>query len=161
MQVALLALRRQSGKPASTTLTSHGTRQMNIRIITLAGLALALGGCTTAAIKTNAIETRWNGQQAGVFFAKFGPPVADQPTGASTVYTWRGGYKTRTVPAKYAEGKGGKKGAILSPARTEYLRCEVQLTTSPDYVIRSVRTIVDKPGLNGAPSYCEEFLTAK
>src|SRR6218665_706618 len=125
--------------------------KMNIRIITLAGLALALGGCTTAAIKTNAIEARWNGQQAGAFFAKFGPPVADQPVGASTIYTWRGGYKTRTVQAKSAESKGGKRGALLSPARTEYLRCEVQVTTSPEYVIRSVRTIIDKPGQNGAP----------
>ncbi len=134
---------------------------MNIRIITLAGLALVLSGCTTATIsKPNAIETRWNGQQAGAFFAKFGAPMADQQTGASTIYTWRGGYRTRTVAAKYAEGSKGKKGALISPARTEYLRCEVQLTVSPDYVIRSVRTIIDKPGQNGAPSYCEEFLTA-
>lgn len=132
---------------------------MNIRIITLAGLALTLAGCTTASVVApNAIEKRWNGQPAGAFFAKFGPPVTDQTIGASTLYSWRGGYKTRTVPAKYAESKGGKKGALLSPARTEYLRCEVQLTVSQDYVIRSVRTIVDKPGLNGAPSYCEEFL---
>ena len=135
---------------------------MNIRIITLAGLALALGSCTTAPVggKPNALETRWNGQQAGIFFAKFGPPVSDQTTGASTIYTWRGGYKNRTVAAKYADAKGGKKGALLSPARTEYLRCEVQLTVSPDYVIRSVRPIVDKPGMNGGPSYCEEFLAA-
>lgn len=131
---------------------------MNIRIITLAGLAVALGGCTTAAVNPNAIEKRWNGQQAGSFFARFGPPVADHTTGASTIYTWRGGYRTRTVQARYAEGKGGKRGALISPARTEYLRCEVQLTVSPDYVIRSVRTIVDRPGLSGAPSYCEEFL---
>lgn len=133
---------------------------MNIRILTLAGLALALGGCTTTTLAPNPIETRWNGQQAGTFFAKFGPPTADQPTGASTIYTWRGGYKTRTVPAKYA-GDDKKKGKLVSPARTEYLRCEVQLTVSPEYVIRSVRTIIDKPGLNGAPSYCEEFLAAK
>ncbi|MCX8998547.1 hypothetical protein NOF55_15650 [Rhizobiaceae bacterium BDR2-2] len=131
---------------------------MNIRIITLAGLALALGGCVTATGAQNGIEKRWNGQQAGAFFAKFGPPVTDQQIGASTIYTWRGGYRTRTVQARYAEGSGGRRGALLSPARTEYLRCEVQLTVSPDYVIRSVRTIIDKPGVNGAPSYCEEFL---
>ena len=133
---------------------------MNTRIITLAGLALALGGCTTSTIALNPIESRWNGQQAGTFFAKFGPPTADQQIGASTIYTWRGGYKTRTVPAKYSGGEGTKKGKLVSPARTEYLRCEVQLTVSPEYVIRSVRTIIDKPGLNGAPSYCAEFLTA-
>lgn len=133
---------------------------MNTRIITLAGLALALGGCTTTTIAPNPIEARWNGQQAGTFFAKFGPPMSDQQIGASTIYTWRGGYRTRTVPAKYSGGDGKKKGTLVSPARTEYLRCEVQLTVSPEYVIRSVRTIIDKPGLNGAPSYCAEFLAS-
>jgi len=121
------------------------------------GLAVALAGCTTTGVAKNDVETRWNGQQAGMFFAKFGPPVGDAAAGRSTIYTWRGGHKTRVVPAVY-EQVDGKKGNIISKARTEYLRCEVQLTVSPDYIIRSVRTVVDRPGVNGGQSYCEEFL---
>jgi hypothetical protein len=36
----------------------------------------------------------------------------------------------------------------------------VQLTVSSDYIIRGVRTVVDRPGTNGGKSYCAEFLTA-
>ncbi|MDI6834559.1 hypothetical protein [Ciceribacter thiooxidans] len=132
---------------------------MNFRVITMAGLALALAACTTTGIARNGVEARWNGKQAGAFFAKFGPPVSDTAAGGNTLYSWRGGYKTRVVPAVY-EDLNGKKGKLLQRARTEYLRCEVQLTVSPDYVIRGVRTVVDKRGADGK-SYCEEFLAAE
>lgn len=131
---------------------------MNFRMLTLASLGLALAGCTTTGPASNATEARWNGQPAGAFFAKFGPPINDSNVGGATVYTWRGGYKTRTVAATYEELPNGKKGKMLTRARTEYLRCEVQLTVSPDYNIRSIRTVIDKPGQAGGPSYCEEFL---
>ncbi|AOG09636.1 hypothetical protein [Agrobacterium sp. RAC06] len=127
----------------------------------IATLCLAAAGCTTVGgAPTNEIETRWNGQQAGAFFAKFGPPVSDAASGSATLYTWRGGFKTRVVPATYEDLGDGKRGKLLTRARTEYLRCEVQLTVSSDYIIRSVRTVVDRPGTNGGKSYCAEFLTA-
>jgi hypothetical protein len=128
----------------------------------IAALCLAAAGCTTTGGgPKNEIEARWNGQQAGAFFAKFGPPVSDAASGASTLYTWRGGFNTRVVPATYEDLGNGKKGKLLTRARTEYLRCEVQLTVSSDYVIRGVRTVVDRPGTNGGKSYCAEFLTAE
>ncbi|MGF0536962.1 hypothetical protein ACQQ2Q_03135 [Agrobacterium sp. ES01] len=130
---------------------------MNFRATVTTGLILALAGCTTTGVPRNDVEARWNGQQAGAFFAKFGPPISDTAAGGSTLYTWRGGYQTRTIPAVY-ETINGKKGKMLHSARTEYVRCEAQLTVSPDYVIRSVRLVVDKPGIDGGPSYCEEFL---
>ena len=134
---------------------------MNFRVITMAGVLLALAGCTTTSISKNGIESRWNGQPAGAFFAKFGPPAADSASGGTTLYTWRGGYKTRTIAAVYEDLGDGKKGKLLKPARSEYLRCEVQLTVSSDYVIRGVRTLLDRPGTDGGKSYCEEFLTAE
>ncbi|MHA7970126.1 hypothetical protein [Rhizobium sp. CAU 1783] len=132
---------------------------MNFRVITMAGLALALAGCTTTGGAKGPIEARWNGQQAGAFFAKFGPPAGDTEAGGATLYTWRGGYKSRAVPAVYEDLGDGKKGKLLKQARTEYLRCEVQLTVSPDYTIRSIRTVVDRQ--TDGRSYCAEFLTAE
>lgn len=139
---------------------------MNLLKSTTTGLTVLLclvaAGCTTTTgTPKNEIESRWNGQQAGAFFAKFGPPVSDAASGTSTLYTWRGGFNTRVVPATYEDLGNGKRGKLLTRARTEYLRCEVQLTVSSDYVIRGVRTVVDRPGTNGGKSYCAEFLTAE
>ncbi|OOG67033.1 hypothetical protein [Sinorhizobium sp. A49] len=131
---------------------------MNFRMMTVAGLALALAGCTTTTgISKNAVESRWLGQPAGGFFAQYGPPLSDVESGSSTVYNWKGGYKTRKVPAQYETGKDGKRGKRISPARTEYLSCSVQLTVSSDYVIRSIRLLGDHKRADG-PSWCEEFL---
>jgi hypothetical protein len=134
---------------------------MRFRSLTLAGLALALSACTTTSISPKSpIEARWNGQSAGVFFAKFGPPLSDVSSGSDTVFSWRGGYKTARIPAQYAEGADGKRGKQTAAARTAYLSCTVQLTVSSDYTIRSIRTVSDRPGVNG-PSYCAEFLAAE
>ncbi len=130
---------------------------MNFRLMTVAGLALALAGCTTTGPARNAVESRWNGQPAGTFFAQFGPPQSDVENGDMTVYSWRGGYKKRTVPAQYAEGKDGKKGKKIASARTEFLSCSVQLTVSSDYVIRSVHVVGDRKTSTG-PSWCDQFL---
>lgn len=126
----------------------------------VAAFGLAAAGCTTTGSPKSDVEARWNGQQAGAFFAKFGPPISDTASGNSTLYTWRGGNKTRVIPATYEDLGNGKKGKLLTQARTQYLRCEVQLTVSSDYVIRSIRTVVDRPGVDGAKSYCAEFLAA-
>ncbi|MFB2550921.1 hypothetical protein [Ensifer soli] len=134
---------------------------MNFRMIaagasTLA-LTLALTGCTTVGLSTNAVETRWNGKPAGMFFAKYGPPASDVESGGSTVYAWKGGYKTRRIPAEYETLKNGKRGKRLSPARTVSLSCSVQITVSEDYIIRSVRILGDRKS-DAGQSYCEEFL---
>ena len=136
------------------------------RSVTLAAFAIALSACTTSTggstpsfTQKSPVETRWVGQSAGVFFAKFGPPQSDTETGSSTVYNWRGGYRKATIPARFEEGKDGKKGRQISPARTASLSCTVQLVVSSNYTITSVRTVSDRPGING-PSYCAEFLAA-
>lgn len=130
---------------------------MNFRMMTVAAMALALAGCTTVGPAQNAVETRWNGQPAGVFFARFGPPISDVASGDSTVYTWKGGYKSRKTPAQYETTKDGKRGKKTASARTEYLSCTVQLTVSSDYVIRNVHIIGGGKTSQG-PSWCEEFL---
>ncbi|MBB4064412.1 hypothetical protein [Gellertiella hungarica] len=132
---------------------------MNIRMIMLGSLAIALAGCTTTGggLPRNAIESAWNGKSAGTFFAQFGPPVSDAGDGGSIEYTWKGGYKTVRVPAKYAEGANGKKGKRIAAAQTRYLSCTVKLTVDESYTIRKITTISDRAGLNG-PSYCAEFL---
>jgi len=125
---------------------------MNIRMITAAGLLLALTGCTTTTavlptIASNPVQDRWEGQSAGRFFASYGPPIADRDDGGNRVYTWRGGYKTVTVAAK----KGARKGSKL------YLSCKADIVTNQSYVIRSVHILNDQPGVNGS-SYCAELL---
>ncbi|MBP1882987.1 hypothetical protein [Sinorhizobium mexicanum] len=131
---------------------------MNFRMMTVAGLALALAGCTTTSgVARNAVETQWLGKPAGIFFAQFGPPIGDVETGDDTVYSWKGGYKTRKIPVQYEKTADGKRGKRIAAARTEYLSCSVQLTVSSDYVIRAVRLVGDRKRVNG-PSWCEEFL---
>lgn len=151
-------------KAGRRTFNVQGAATMTFRNMLTAGLVAAFGlaaaGCTTTGVPTNEVEARWNGQQAGAFFARFGPPVTDTAAGNATLYTWRGGNKTRVIPATYEDLGNGKKGKLLTQARTQYLRCEVQLTVSPDYVIRGIRTVVDRPGVDGGKSYCAEFLAA-
>ncbi|NLS02675.1 hypothetical protein HGP14_04720 [Rhizobium sp. P32RR-XVIII] len=130
---------------------------MTLRTIAAAGLAIALAGCTTIPSASDPISARWVGQSAGKFFAAYGPPIADTEDGSATVYTWKGGYKTVRVPAKYEDGENGKRGRQVSAARTLYLRCQAQVTTDSSYTIRSIRTMGDIPGEN-SKSYCGEFL---
>lgn len=134
---------------------------MNFRAMITAGVCLALAACTTTGGEAgNDAEARWNGQQAGAFFAKFGPPISDSVEGNNTLYTWRGGYQNRLVPAVYEELPGGKRGKLKTPARRQNVSCSVQLRVSQDYVIRSVRIISDRPGIAPGKTYCEEFLGA-
>ncbi|OHZ35498.1 hypothetical protein [Agrobacterium vitis] len=135
---------------------------MNFRIMLTAGLALALAGCTTTSgvmpvQKKNLVEERWVGQPAGAFFAKVGPPINDEQAGGATVYSWRGGFRTRTVAPTYAQTPDGKRGKVTKAGRTEYLRCEVRVTVSPDYVIRAIKPVIDRPVESGK-TWCEEFL---
>jgi hypothetical protein len=131
---------------------------MKLRTFAAAALAITLAGCTTIPTAADPISSRWVGQSAGKFFAAFGPPQTDADNGGGNVYTWQGGYKTVTIPAKYADGTEGKRGKQISPARKQYLRCKAVITTSSDYTIRSIKVSGDLPGLNGGPSYCAEFL---
>lgn len=109
---------------------------MNSRIAILAGVALALAGCTTATVASNPLQARWNGKAAGTFFAAYGPPQSDAAgSGGSTVYKWRGGF---------AKGKS----------------CTVELTVSESYRINNIRAVADRPDPKGGPSHCEKFLDA-
>lgn len=102
---------------------------MLFRSVTLAAFAITLSACTTATdgstpsfTQKSPVETRWVGQSAGIFFAKFGPPLSDTESGSSTVYNWRGGYKKATIPAKFEEGKDGKRPADFArPHRLPFL----------------------------------------
>jgi hypothetical protein len=132
---------------------------MNFRTLLIAGMALTVAGCTTSAsLSKDSLSARWVGTEAGKFFAAYGPPVSDEASGSTTTYVWKGGYKTRRIPAQYkGEGKDKKR---IAPARSQYLVCQVRLTVGDDYRIKSITKIVDKPGVDGGPTWCEEFLDA-
>ena len=109
---------------------------MNSRIAILAGVALALAGCTTATVASNPLQARWNGQTAGSFFAAYGPPLSDtEASGGTTLYKWRGGY---------AKGKS----------------CTVELTVNDAYKIANIRTVADRVDPKGGPTHCEKVLDA-
>jgi hypothetical protein len=127
---------------------------MNIRMFSAAGLIMTLAGCTTVSIpimKANPVEAYWSGRSAGKFFAAFGPPISDHDDGGGRVYNWRGGYKKARIDGQAADGTPAKG------ARTVNLSCRADITTSSDYVIRSIHIIGDMPGTTG-PSYCTELL---
>ena len=99
--------------------------RMKSRIALLTALGLALAGCSTASISSagDPLSSRWVGQEAGKFFAAYGPPASDD---GGTTYVWRGGYKKARIDAQYSgEGKNKK---LVSRARTAYLVCQVKLT---------------------------------
>ncbi len=132
---------------------------MNFRSLLIAGVAMTLAGCTTtASLSGDPLSARWVGTEAGKFFAAYGPPTSDEEMGSTTIYSWRGGYKTRKTPAQY-DGEGKKK-KLVARARTEYLVCQVKLTVGEDYMIKSISTVVDKRDPKGGPSWCEQFLDA-
>ncbi|QRM56844.1 hypothetical protein [Sinorhizobium sp. BG8] len=110
---------------------------MYLRNAILAGLALAITGCTTTpTIPTNPLQARWGGKSAGTFFAAYGPPLSDtSASDGSTLYSWRGGYTKRRA-------------------------CQVELTVASDYSIRKIRTVVDHPDPKGGPTHCEKVLDA-
>jgi hypothetical protein len=149
---------RKRSFTGDSLIRMSGTHIMLIRSFIFAGTALALSSCTTVSISPkNPVETRWIGQSAGSFFAKFGPPASDVAAGSQTLYTWKGGYKNSRIPAQYAKGEDGKRGKQIAPAKTVYLSCGVQLTTDDDYMIKRIAITSDRPGVEG-PSYCAEFL---
>jgi hypothetical protein len=127
---------------------------MKLRTISAAGLMLALAGCNTIPMpsmaSSNPVSARWVGQSAGRFFASYGPPISDHDAGGGRVYNWRGGYKTVKISGEDAK-KGRAAGGKL------HLSCKADITTSSDYVIRSIEILGDMPGTTGS-SYCAELL---
>jgi hypothetical protein len=126
---------------------------MKLRTISAAGLMLALAGCNTISMPSmptsDPVSAKWVGQSAGRFFATFGPPISDHDDGGGRVYNWRGGYKTVKLAGDTAKGKAAGGHLRLS--------CKADITTSSDYVIRSIRITGDMPsGTSG--SYCTELL---
>jgi len=108
---------------------------MNFRLAILAISAAFLSACTTASVPTNPLQARWNGKEAGVFFAAYGPPVSDTESGAGAIYIWRGGF---------SRGRS----------------CSVELKVNGDYRITSIRALSDRPDPKGGPSHCEKVLDA-
>lgn len=110
---------------------------MNSRMAILAGVALALAGCTSVVtVASNPLQARWNGKTAGSFFAAYGPPISDiAGSGGKTLYKWRGGF---------SKGKS----------------CTVELTVNEAYKIDNIRAIADRVDPKGGPTHCEKFLDA-
>ena len=121
------------------------------------GLALA-GGPPVAPVAGAPLSARWVGQGAGKFFAAYGPPVSDEPGASTTTYVWKGGYSSLREPARYSgEGKSRK---LVARARTVYLVCQVKLVVGDDYRIKTITAVVDKPGRDGGPTWCQQTLDA-
>jgi len=115
---------------------SKDMAQMNSRIAILAGLTLALAGCTTVTVASNPLQARWNGKTAGSFFAAYGPPISDiDGPGGTTLYKWRGGF---------SKGRS----------------CTVELTVNEAYKIDNIRAIGDRVDPKGGPTHCEKALDA-
>ena len=102
---------------------------------------LTLSACTTVPVAQNPINTAWVGRSAGIFFARYNPPLSDVEAGSSTIYNWRGGYKR----IKQANG------------RSVSVSCAAKITVSENYTIRDITVTSDRPGTTGS-SYCEELL---
>ena len=132
---------------------------MKRRLFVLALLPLALAGCTTTG-GDDLLSARWNGQEAGKFFSKYGPPQQDSSAGGASSYSWRGGYARRTTPAVYEKGEDGKNGKLISHAHSQNLSCGVEIQVDGSYRITSIRATIDNHPEGGGPSYCEEFLDA-
>ena len=122
-------------------------------LLAVAGLALVAS--PELAFAKSSLAKRWVGKEAGTFFAAYGPPTSDMSSGSKVIYGWRGGYSKRKVPA--VKDKNGK---TIKRARVESLVCQVKLTVDRKYYITAIEVMVDKPGINGGPTWCEEFLDA-
>jgi hypothetical protein len=148
-----------SHSPALPASSRESLPRMKFRAALLTVLGLALAGCSTVSVSNDPLSARWVGQEAGKFFAAYGPPTSDEEGASSTTYVWRGGYKTTRVAAQYSgEGKDRK---LVSRARTVYLVCQVKLVVGEDYRIRSIHAMVDRPDPDGGASWCEKTLDAK
>lgn len=148
-----------SPAPGSPASSRESLSRMKFRTMLLSALGLALAGCSTVSLSNDPLSSRWVDQEAGKFFAAYGPPISDEEGASSTTYVWRGGYKTTRVPAQYSgEGKDRK---LVSKPRTVYLVCQVKLVVGGDYRIRSIAAMSDRPDPDGGASWCERTLDAK
>ena len=129
------------------------------RLALLALLPLALASCTTSG-GNDLLSQRWNGVEAGKFFAAYGPPQQDASSGNGSTYSWVGGYARRTTPAVYEKDADGKKGKLISKAKTQSLSCGVEIKVDSNYKISSIRATIDRELNPNSASYCEEFLDA-
>jgi hypothetical protein len=147
----------QQGRGFSTEI-NPGLLPMK-RLAVFALLSFALASCTTAG-GGDPLTSRWKGKEAGEFFAAYGPPQDDASAGGASTYSWQGGYARRTVPAVYAEGTDGKKGKLVSKARTQSLTCAVEIKVDSAYRIASIRATIDREIGPDGKSYCAQFLDA-
>lgn len=122
---------------------------------TLLLAAVSTGLMASPALASSALSKRWVGEEAGKFFAAYGPPNADMSSFSKTVYNWRGGFQKRKVPA--VKDKNGK---IVTRARTVQLACQVKLTVDKSYHIKKIEVVADRDLGAGKPTWCEEYLDA-
>ncbi|MBP0617543.1 hypothetical protein [Jiella mangrovi] len=155
------------------------------RMVAMGVVLVALAGCTTTEEANQAMQGRWVGQSSDAFFSQYGPPVSEFPlNNGGTVYTWRGGETVRNVPAQYrsmtkqekelAEKRrspstiinigGGNMSmdsappgqVMMTPARSEQLGCEAQITANSNGIITNIRTSRDTDGEGFSLSRCAE-----
>ncbi|MBD0414621.1 hypothetical protein [Oryzicola mucosus] len=76
---------------------------MRLILLALAApVVFVLSGCTTTADANKQMRSDYIGRQSDAFFARYGPPSSSYKlNGGGTVYSWRGGQTTVTVPAQY------------------------------------------------------------
>ena len=174
--------------------------------LTGAGLLamFVLAGCTTTEEANNAMKSRFIGQSSDVFFSQYGAPLSSFAlNNGGTVYRWRGGETTRTIPAEYktvsntpanpvlgqttkttttvtqpnagttvtetrTTSSGISIGAapavqqvLVTPARTERLFCEAQITTDTAGIIVNVEATGDTTGAGFSLSRCAEVFGVK
>lgn len=121
--------------------------------------AILLSACTTTEDANNAMKSRFIGQSSDVFFSQYGMPLSSFPLNdGGTLYRWRGGQTTQTIPAEYRtiELNGKQQQQLVTPARTEALYCEAQISTNARGIITNVQTTNDTTGAGFSLSRCAE-----
>ncbi|MDQ0423545.1 hypothetical protein J2045_004597 [Peteryoungia aggregata LMG 23059] len=163
---------------------------MRLKTSLLAALILplaVLSACTTTEDANRALQSRWIGQPVERFFAAYGPPINEYPLSSGTIYTWRGGDKTRYIPPTYSSPEparttvrtetrtdsAGKtvvtqtrvvtrdpfwEPEMISPPQYQQLFCELQINTDKAGVIATIRASNDTDGDGFSLSRCAEVL---
>lgn len=130
--------------------------------------ALALAACVTTQQAEKAMDSKYVGQPSDKFFAENGPPrTSFKLDNGGTVYTWRGGETTITVPAetKTVEATPGASTTTEKSTTRESHpddNTTVTETTSTSFSVGTPgtsTTTVTKPEQK-IPVYCEAQITA-
>lgn len=78
-------------------------RAVAARWMMLMGFAAIVAGCVTTEQAGQAMQSRWIGQDADVFFQRYGAPISEFAlSSGDLMYTWRGGETTKYIAATYS-----------------------------------------------------------